>query len=75
MDKNMYELYRIMGQLKTAASKKDVCNKCAMDPKAFDKAWKGLKGLKRIVTTRRKKFVLNGTTLAAIMSLGGRLVG
>jgi len=74
MDNNSYQVYRIMEQLKRGASKKDVQGKCALEPKDFDKAWKALKGMNRIVTTRRKRFVLNGTVLAARMHLAGRLI-
>ena len=73
MTKTMYKIYRTMLPMKKGVSKKELQNLTAISGKDFDEAWKGMRTKNILLVTRRKTFVLNGTTLAATMSLENRL--
>lgn len=73
MTHTMYKIYRTMLPMKKGISKKELLSLTAIPGKDFEEAWKGMRSKNIILATRRKDFVLNGTTLSANLSLENRL--
>lgn len=73
MNHTMYKIHLTMEDSKTPLKKKEVQNLVAVPTEDFDKAWEAMRKTTRILRTKRKDFVLNGTNLAARMSMEKRL--
>ena len=73
MTNGMYKIHSTMSGSKAPMSKKEVADAMG-NPDTFDKDWKKMRGQKRIVKTRSKTFVLNGSNLAACLGITGKLL-
>jgi hypothetical protein len=69
----MYKIHLTLENSKTPLKKKAVQNLMAVPTKDFDEAWESMRKTNRILRTKRKDFVLNGTHLAARMNMENRL--
>jgi len=73
MTNTMFKIHVAMQDSKKGLKKGQVRNLVAVTTEDFDKAWEAMRKKTRILRTKKKDFVLNGTTLAARMSLENRL--
>lgn len=75
MSLTMYRIFVAMRRAKKGMHKRTVQNLVAVPTKDFDEAWKRMRNRNLVLVTRRKTFVLNGTSLASRLSVEDRLAG